>query len=101
MQARIFLKFERRFIFFGGDAMQTVLLPVRDWRPIEEAPKDGRSVLLWARLRSNPPEPDDFYPIIGFWHPLIEQWKVAPEHLNSSEVLTPSHWADIPEAPKS
>jgi hypothetical protein len=58
-------------------------------------------VLLWTQLRSNPLEPNDFYPIIGFWHRLIEQWKVAPEHLNNSEVLTPSYWADIPEAPKS
>jgi hypothetical protein len=23
-----------------------------DWKPIKDAPKDGRSVLLWARLKS-------------------------------------------------
>jgi hypothetical protein len=42
-----------------------------NWRPIEEAPRDGRPVLLWARLKTNPPGLNDFYPIVGFWHHLI------------------------------
>ena len=33
------------------------------WKPIEDAPKDGRSVLLWARLKTPPAEQDDIgYP---------------------------------------
>jgi len=52
-----------------------------NWRAIEEAPRDGRSVLLWARLKTNPPSFNDFYPIVGFWHHSIQEWKVWPEHL--------------------
>jgi hypothetical protein len=26
------------------------------WKPIQDAPKDGRSVLLWARLKISPAE---------------------------------------------
>jgi Putative Actinobacterial Holin-X, holin superfamily III len=36
-------------------------------------------VLLWARLKSFPPSGDDFYSIVGFWHPSIQRWKVWPE----------------------
>ena len=33
------------------------------WKLIEDAPKDGRSVLLWARLKTPPAEQDDIgYP---------------------------------------
>jgi hypothetical protein len=46
-----------------------------NWRPIEEAPRDGRSLLLWARLKTHPPGSDDFYPIVGFWHHFIQEWK--------------------------
>ena len=70
-----------------------------DWRPIEEAPRDGRSVLLWARLKSNPPERNDFHPIVGFWHHSIKEWKVWPDHLAAGEVLLPSHWIALPPSP--
>ena len=44
------------------------------WKPIEDAPKDGRSVLLWARLASAPAERDDFsFPVVGFWHIAFER----------------------------
>ena len=55
--------------------------PMTNWRPIEEAPETGRPVLLWARLKTNPPGLNDFYLIVGFWHHSIEEWKVWPEHL--------------------
>lgn len=71
------------------------------WKPIEDAPKDGRSVLLWARLKTVPAERDDIdYPIVGFWLRNIG-WKVAPELLNSDEELIPTYWTEIPEPPKS
>jgi hypothetical protein len=72
---------------------------MNDWNFIETAPKDGTLVLLWARLGSNPPSANDFYPIVGFWHSLIEPWKVAPEHLNQEEHLIASFWAPIPAPP--
>lgn len=73
----------------------------RNWNPMESAPRNGTPVLLWARLRSNPPSPDDWYPIVGFWHASIQQWKVSPEHLNREEDLNASHWIALPEPPNS
>lgn len=70
------------------------------WKTINTAAKDGTPVLLWARLKNGPPENPAFYPIVGFWHRLIEKWKVAPEHLNQEEELIASHWAALPEPPK-
>ena len=72
-----------------------------NWKPIETAPRNGTPVLLWARLRSNPPSPDDCYPIVGFWHASVERWKVSPEHLNREEDLIASHWVALPEPPKA
>jgi hypothetical protein len=69
------------------------------WKPIADAPKNGTPVLLWARLKSNPPGDDDFYPIVGFWHRSIQRWKVSPEHLNGQEDLIPSFWSKLPEPP--
>jgi hypothetical protein len=70
------------------------------WKSIEDnPPKDGRSVLLWARLSSYPPEPNDHFPIVGFWHRAIMQWKVAPEQLNAQETLIATKWVPIPPAP--
>ena len=70
------------------------------WKPIEDAPKDGRLVLLWARLKTPPEERDDIgYPIVGFWLRNIG-WKVAPELLNRDEELIPTYWTEIPEPPE-
>jgi hypothetical protein len=70
------------------------------WKPIKDAPKDRRSVLLWARIKTVPPGNVDFSPIVGFWHKDIEQWRVAPEHL-SGEELIPTYWTKIPDVPKA
>jgi hypothetical protein len=71
-----------------------------DWKPIESAPRDGSSMLLWARLKSVPPGTNDFCSIVGFWHNSIKQWKVAPEILNKDEVLDARCWAELPGEPK-
>jgi hypothetical protein len=71
-----------------------------NWKPIEDGPKDGTLVLLWARLKSNPPADNDSYPIVGFWHRSVQQWKVSPEHLNQKEELIASYWMALPEPPK-
>lgn len=73
---------------------------MRDWSTINTAPTDGRSLLLWARLSSYPPETSDHFPIVGFWHSAIMRWKVAPEQLNAQEALIATHWAAIPNAPE-
>jgi hypothetical protein len=72
-----------------------------NWKAIEDAPKDGRSVLLWARLKTMPAEQDDFgYPIVGFWVRNIGS-KVAPELLNPDEELLPIYWTELPLEPRS
>jgi len=71
-----------------------------NWKPIEDAPKDGTPLLLWARLKSCPPGGEDFYPIVGYWHRSIQRWKVLPEHLNGDEDLIADYWAELPAAPK-
>lgn len=71
-----------------------------DWKPIDTAPKDGTAVLLWARLSTYPPEPDNYFRIVGFWHRAIARWKVAPEHLNAQEELIATHWAPLPQPPQ-
>ena len=69
------------------------------WKPIEDAPKDGRSVLLWARLASAPAERDDFsFPVVGFWHMAFEWWKVAPALLGEKGLI-PTYWTELPPEP--
>ena len=69
------------------------------WKSIEDAPKDGRSVLLWARLASAPAESDDFsFPVVGFWHIAFERWKVAPALLGE-KALIPTYWTELPLEP--
>jgi len=70
-----------------------------DWKPIESAPRDGGSVLLWARLTSVPPGSDDCSPMVGFWNKSIHGWKVAPELLNKAEVLNAKFWTELPNSP--
>jgi hypothetical protein len=71
-----------------------------DSKTIESAPKDGTPVLLWARLSSYPPEPDNYFWIVGFWHGSIARWKVAPEQLNAQEELIATRWAPLPKPPQ-
>jgi hypothetical protein len=74
-------------------------LHMTTWKPIEDAPRNERPVLLWARLKNSPPTGQDFHPIVGFWHRFVQQWKVSPEHLNEGEELIPSYWMELPNSP--
>jgi hypothetical protein len=68
-----------------------------NWKPIEDAPKDGRPVLLWARLKSAPAEKGAAsYPIVGRWDNW--QWQATPDLL-SSAVLIPAYWSELPLEP--
>jgi hypothetical protein len=71
-----------------------------DWKTMKSAPRDGSSMLLWARLTSVPPTNDDFYPIVGSWNKSIQRWKVAPDLLNKAEVLDARYWTELPNSPK-
>jgi hypothetical protein len=71
-----------------------------NWKTIENAPKDGRPVLLWARFKTQPAEKEvQSYPVVGFWHKSIGRWKVFPEDLNRGEELIPTYWVELPKAP--
>jgi hypothetical protein len=70
------------------------------WKPIEHAPKDGKPLLLWARLKSSRPELDDFFPVVGIWHLQIMTWMGHPQHLRGDE-LRPTHWAELPAPPST
>jgi hypothetical protein len=64
-----------------------------DWKPIDTAPRDGRSVLLRARLRANPPEIGNSLVVVGYWCPYpVERWKTR----DGDEDLYATHWAPIP-----
>ena len=67
------------------------------WKSIESAPKDGSVLLLFARLKSDLDH--EAYPMVGFWHGQIQQWKPWPELLNRQDELIPSWWIGIPEPP--
>lgn len=71
-----------------------------NWRSIEhDAPKDGRPVLLCARINRYPAGHHEKYLVVGFWHRPIERWRVWPELLNQIDDLNPSHWMPLPEQP--
>lgn len=64
------------------------------WQPIKTAPKDGSSILLWARRAAFPPEPNSYAPVVGYWHgaPGVERWKSR----DTEEDLIADKWAPIP-----
>lgn len=55
------------------------------WRPIETAPADGRSLLLWS---------PDIHPTTGRWHD--GQWQT----LTGFFAGDPTHWTPLPAAPE-
>jgi hypothetical protein len=68
-----------------------------NWKPIEDAPTDGRSVLLWARFKSAPAEKDAAsYPIVGRWDNW--QWQATPDLLSSAPLI-PTYWSELPLEP--
>jgi hypothetical protein len=66
------------------------------WKPIASAPKDGRKLLLFARLKSDPHH--EYGPVVGYWlSEQVEQWK--PHLLDRGDELIPTWWLEIPELP--
>lgn len=70
----------------------TPLVAEREWMPIETAPKDGRSVLLWI------PSSESWYyrnTICGRWVGEYQGWSIP-----GISGLLPTHWMSLPEPPK-
>lgn len=61
----------------------------RQWRPIETAPKDGTSIILAAALPNSVGE--------GVWDRKAEGWR----DLLTDELVLPTHWTPLPDAPKT
>jgi hypothetical protein len=78
-----------------GDEMQ--------WQPIETAPKDGTTVLVYCAA-------DDGFNIIeARWHefhrwkgePNSCGWDVCPFEADRSTEVFPSHWMPLPQPPSN
>jgi hypothetical protein len=69
------------------------------WQPIETAPKNGASILLYgyweSDLRAMKGEKD-----IWMARYLYDEWYINGGEYYGSYVRFPTHWAEIPEPPK-
>jgi hypothetical protein len=63
---------------------------VREWQPIESAPKDGKWVLLWWPYWSS-------LPVIGLW--LHGHWYSDSAVSDSEGNQNPTHWHPLPAPP--
>ena len=61
-----------------------------EWRPIETAPEDGTSVLLWQ------PTHRGGYVVIAYFDLFYLAWREEEEGIS----LDPTHWRPLPEPPQ-
>ena len=69
------------------------------WQPIETAPKDGTSVLVygfWEGELNLQDDERDVWKAHFFW----DQWCVDGGEYYSQYVVDPTHWMPLPEGPK-
>jgi hypothetical protein len=70
------------------------------WQPIETAPKDGTSVLvygIWEGELNAQDDECDVWKAHFFW----DQWCVDGGEYYSQHVVDPTHWMPLPEPPKN
>ena len=76
---------------------------VRGWQPIETAPKDGTTVLVWfkthgcmsARWTDRDEGPTSDY---ACWH--VDDYKHGPYQVRGYRSGDDTHWMPLPEPPK-
>jgi hypothetical protein len=71
-----------------------------EWQPIETAPRDGTSVLLFAT--QNPHDMVDYkgaQVLSGYWCQLDEAW-CSTGSTWTGPFYDPTHWMPLPEPPK-
>lgn len=78
---------------------------MNDWQPIETAPRDGTSILLWTASG----------PVIGWWEtgreflnsPHFNDWSKGMlgegtgHDMGFDRVYAPTHWLPLPAPPKA
>ena len=71
-----------------------------EWMPIETAPKDGTSVLLWVPIAGEPLKgssiPISARMVISEWLDVIYEWD-SPIIYGDDQ---PTHWARLPSPPE-
>lgn len=76
---------------------------LKEWQPIETAPKDGTVVDLWVRRNWEPPKAEVRF-AEWFWCTTHKCWRKADElhwvHSTDKDNVTPLYWMPIPEPPK-
>jgi hypothetical protein len=73
--------------FIGWKAARAALRSLPEWQPIETAPKDGSSVLLF--------EPDGLGRFVGYWN--VPRQAFAA--LTSVWETEPTYWQPLPQPP--
>jgi hypothetical protein len=64
------------------------------WNSPNDAPKDGRPILMIARLVVDGEKPRA---MVGHWHPTEHEWRASP--IDQGEKLMLFYWMEIPELP--
>jgi hypothetical protein len=67
------------------------------WETMENAPKDGGRVLLYARSTLDPDHRFDL--VVGRWDKDVFQWKVGTDYVDHAGELVPHYWMTIPFVP--
>lgn len=66
------------------------------WQPIETAPKDRTTVIVFDPLFKTAPQ-NKAFPHIGYW---CEFWPKSRWRLcGSASVIKPTHWMPLPDPP--
>ena len=69
----------------------------QQWRPIESAPRDGSSVLLWCKHKT-----DEYFSIVqGSWFEAQFYADSREYIIDWEDGLTAAHWMPLPQPPES
>jgi hypothetical protein len=69
------------------------------WQPIETAPTDEQTVILWGRYWS---DAQGWFrePLCGRWNERLQHWEAGAMHQYPFGVR-PTHWHPLPAPPQS
>lgn len=82
------------------------LLQREAWRPISEAPRDGRTVLIFdnykpSKIEGRLQDGDDGYGITtARWDETLQDWIMHQRRGNLILLMNPTHWQPLPQPPR-